>query len=232
MPALPSVEKVGQRQDVTTRGIIIAVCATVVALALINVSPEFSANKARIEGALGPYRFNLGQLERAVWSAEGIYAKLNACDAALSAIVTKLQPSAQRVAVAQDCHVFSSGVLQQAPAMSFAHLVKALALDEIGQSAKARSALLLSEMTTSNTVLYAQRRAALWIKYFPVIPPPEQAALTRDFARLAATQVGTSWIAGQYKAVPSMRAFISTAIQTMPEPRQKTFLAAIRKLNQ
>ncbi|TAF39831.1 MAG: hypothetical protein EAZ66_04185 [Alphaproteobacteria bacterium] len=219
-------------QDLILRGAIAAVAGWIFVYALGSASTEFMAHKFRAQGELGPYLAKESDFAAPVASIEGVYAKLETCDAALSSIKTLLQPKEKRLKVARDCLAFSDDVLGRAPALSLANLVKALALAEIGLMVDARQALLLSELSAGSNISNAQRRAALWSSQFSDLSPAELDALQRDFVRLAAQDSGTAWLAGQYSKGAGMRIFMTEVIQTLPNARQIAFLDAVRRINE
>lgn len=217
--------------DVARRGLVVAAIGAAL-LALLNIAPEFSAHKVFAQGGLGPYRGAAADLAQPVASIEGVYERFEACDAALTELITLLQPKDQRAEVAEACLRLADHVLQSAPTFSFAHLVKALSLRETGQDAQARAALLLSEMTGGGNVQYAQRRAAIWADGLATLGADEAAALQRDMLRLSVAPAGMSWLAGQYTQNAALRPAITSAIDSLPERQQAVFLAAVRRLTQ
>lgn len=213
------------------RGLVAAAMGTVL-LALINIAPEFSARKAFVQGALGPYRGAAQDLARPAASVEGLYERFAACDAALTELITLLQPKDKRAEVAMACLSLADEVLGSAPTFSFAHLIKGVSLREMGQKAQARAALLLSEMTGGGNVQYAQRRAAIWVDDFNALNAEEFAALQRDMLRLSFAPAGMTWLAGQYAQDLALRPAITGAINSLPEGQQAAFLSAVRRLSQ
>ncbi len=209
----------------------VAAAATAIALfALVNIGPEFLAHKALVQGPLGPYRGAAQDMAQPVASVEGVYERLAACDAALSDLITLLQPKAKRGAVAKACLGFADNLVRHAPTLSFAQLIRAMSLYEIGQGAQARAALLLSEITGGGNVQYAQRRAAIWVETFASLTPDELEALRRDMLRLSLAPAGMAWLAGEYVQTPTLRPFITSAIDSVTEAQQAAFLAAVQRL--
>lgn len=211
----------------------LAVAATGISLlAIFNIAPEFSAHKALVQGALGPYRGAAADLAQPAASVEGVYERFAACDGALTGLITLLQPQAKRAEVAAACLRLADNLLPSAPTFSFAHLIKAISLRELGQGAPARAALLLSEMTGGGNVQYAQRRAAIWADELATLSADESAALRRDLLRLSIAPAGMAWLAGQYANKLALRPAITSAINSLPERQQAAFLSAVRRLSQ
>ncbi len=213
------------------RGLAAAAAGTAL-FAVLNIAPEFSAHKAFVQGALGPYRGAAANLAQPAASVEGVYERFAACDAALTELITLLQPQDKRSQVAVACLSLSDQVLISAPTFSFAHLIRAVSLRQMGQNAQARAALLLSEMTGGGNVQYAQRRAAIWGDDYSVLSVEESAALQRDMLRLSIAPAGMTWLAGQYAQDLALRPAITAVINSLPERQQAEFLAAVRRLSQ
>ena len=229
---LSNLQQLSARWDhLARRGLVVAAAGAGL-LALLSIAPEFSARKAFIQGALGPYRGDAAELAQPVASVEGIYERFAACDAALTELITLLQPKDKRAQVAEACLSLANNVLHSAPTLSFAHLIKAVSLRETGQNAQARAALLLSEKTGGGNVQYAQRRAAVWVGELSALSAEEFAALQRDMRLLSVAPAGMAWLAGQYTQDPALRPAITNAINSLPEGQQASFLAAVRRLSQ
>ena len=229
---LARFQHIAARSDQLARRGLGVAAAGAVLLALLNIAPEFSAHKSFVQGALGPYRGGGVDLAQPVASVEGVYERFATCDGALTELITLLQPKDQRAQVAVACLSLADEVLRSAPTFSFAHLIKAMSLRELGQNAQARAALLLSEMTGGGNVQYAQRRAAIWIAELSALSEEDSAALQRDFLRLSIAPVGVTWLAGQYAQNTALRPVITGTINSLPEGQQAAFLSAVRRLSQ
>jgi hypothetical protein len=226
-----AVQEIGQRQDRLARFGLTAGALLLAALSASNIAGEFATHKMRIAGAMGPYASNPANLAPMVASLEAIYDKLEVCDGALGNLATLLQPPDLRAQTAQQCLRFAEAVLRGAPGMSLAHLVRAAALQETGDASAARQALLLSAYTAGDNIPNALRRANLWVRQFADLTPQEQAALRKDIIRIAAKNAGTDWLAGQYILRPELQPLLAEVIQTLPDARQRAFLAALRERN-
>jgi hypothetical protein len=225
-------QDVAARWDYLARRGLAAAAAGAALLAILSIASEFSARKVFVQGALGPYRGTAEDLAQPTASVEGVYERFAACDAALTELITLLQPKDKRAQVAVACLSLADQVLRSAPTFSFAQLIRAVSLREMGQNTQARAALLLSEMTGGGNVQYAQRRAAIWVDEFSVLGADEFAALQRDILRLSIAPAGMAWLAGQYAQDPALRPAITNAINTLPERQKAAFLAAVRRLSQ
>ena len=232
MGSFANFQQVSARWDHLARRGLLAAAAGAALLAMLSIASEFSARKAFVQGALGPYRGTAEDLAQPAASVEGVYERFAACDAALTELITLLQPQDKRAQVAMACLSLADKVLHSAPTLSFAHLIKAVSLRETGQNAQARAALLMSEMTGGGNVQYAQRRAAVWVADLSVLNAEEVAALQRDMLLLSVAPAGMAWLAGQYTQDPALRPAITNAINTLPEGQQAAFLAAVRRLSQ
>ncbi len=221
---------INARQDRVSRIAIAFLAGCVFALSVGLVPSEFSAHKARFAGAQGAYGAASHELAMPVGSVLGVYGKLETCLAALTDLVTLLQPVEKRKRVAQHCLTFANGVLEHSPALSIAQLVKAIASQEIGDVASSRQALLLSEMVAGNRISNAQHRAARWIRQFSNLSDQELAALRRDLARIGDNIQGVRWLAGAYVSNPSLRPIFTQVMKAKPSNVQSDFLSFVRNL--
>lgn len=232
MGGFANFQHIAARWDHLARRGLMAAGVGIALLALVNIAPEFSAHKAVVQGALGPYRGAAADLAQPAASVEGVYERFAACDGALTGLITLLQPQDKRAEVAAACLRLADNLLPSAPTFSFAHLIKAISLRELGQGAPARAALLLSEMTGGGNMQYAQRRAAIWADEFSTLSVEESAALQRDMLRLSIAPAGMTWLAGRYAQDLALRPAITRAINSLPEGQQAAFLSAVRRLSQ
>lgn len=216
--------------DVGLRLGLIFMAAVTAISALFQIAPEFAAHKAFVQGAMEPYRDSGANLAQTAASVEGSYERLFVCDAALTDLVTLLQPKSDRARVAQNCLELADAVLAAAPTLSLAYVIKAAALRELGALAQVRAALILSDLTGGDNVQYAQRRAAMWIDQFAALNTAETAALRRDIVRLGMDAAGLNWIAGQYAGNVALRPVIAQALESLPEHQQEVFLTKVQRL--
>lgn len=183
------------------------------------------------------------QLAQPPRSLEGQYTALLTCDALLLSVERHLMPAERRVGVARDCQTLAEDILDTAPSLSAAHLIKALALNEQGAAAGtgtetgpetgpetgALPSILASEATGGDLVWMAERRFLATLPHFESLPEANRAALSRDIARLAQTNSGARILARQYQRNPALHEAIISTIDTLDAAVQQRFLSAVRR---
>ena len=207
---------------------VLALCVFAISMRLLQ--GEFAAHKAQVAGAQGAYGITPNDMAQPVNSVQGVYGRLETCIAAMTDLVTLLQPSEARQKVAQNCVTFANGVLEKSPALSMAQLVTAIGSMEIGDVQASRQSLLLSEAAAGNSIPNAQRRAALWIGQFASLSNQEVAALSRDLSRIGDDSQGVQWLAGAYVSNPSLRPILQQVMQAKPSNAQAEFFNVIRNM--
>lgn len=162
-------------------------------------------------------------------SVEGQYAALLTCDRALLTGGRRFMPPERRELVASQCLALADSVLAQAPSLSVAHLVRALAANELGNSPIALEALLAAEATGGDLTWMTERRFIATLPHLEALSPDQQARFARDIQRLAQSWTGVRMLARQYDRRPELRDTIITTVDTLPEDIQRRFLSAVRR---
>ena len=206
------------------------VLAASVLLLLGAVATAYSEARSYIDGGLTPaegFAALLGGQRRPGLSIASTRLVLDGCYDAMLGVYGRVQPTAARMTVADNCRALVRAATAEMPTYSFAWYVGALAALQLDQPEELVVSLRQSQLTGPTEQWLAELRVALAEEHRNLLPDDVLANNDRDLALLVVSNRGITSIAKRYVEDPSFRERITAIVELLPEPDQQRFISTI-----
>lgn len=206
------------------------VLAASVLLLLGAVATTYSESRSYIEGGLTPaegFAALRGGQRSPGFSIASTRLVLDGCYDAMLGVYGRVQPTAARMTVADNCRTLVRAVTAAMPTYSFAWYVGALAALQRDQPEELVVSLRQSQLTGPTEQWLAELRVALAEEHRNLLPDDVLANNDGDLALLVVSNRGIASIAKRYVDDPSFRERITAIVEQLPEPDQQRFISTI-----
>lgn len=179
-----------------------------------------------------------GAADRYASLAQGIYHDapsllgkrmvLDACVEAIGGAYGREQDSDSQSRVLEHCRAEADTIAAEAPSLTYAHAVGALAAARLGDFDGFNTRMLQAQITGPTEQAQAEWRAAVVETYLAEASPDVLRRHEADLRLLVASDRGIASISQRYVGQPDFRERITAIVETMPPAAQARFVSRVR----
>ncbi|MEM6638050.1 MAG: hypothetical protein AAF667_19420 [Pseudomonadota bacterium] len=141
-------------------------------------------------------------------------------------------PRQRRETVWNKCLATADTVLEYAPDLAAAHLVRAQALVRLGNAPAGIEALISATRVAPELTWIALRRLDIGLLVDGRTSADAIALLTEDIGRLLKSEDGAIGLARRYRGNPDARAFVVETVEALPNESRRAFVSALQRLDE